>query len=117
MGLGEPCFPEGKPHCVELETRNKLEVTPAQAGLVPKCMSHPQYLGKHGAARDMAGTGAGPQPRREEGPCVRLRWAAGGAGFQGAGCLLQGDLSQNPAVGNQAQGPESLPWSVLTAAG
>lgn len=39
VGLGEPRFSEGKPHCVELGTRNKLEVTPVQAGLVPKCVS------------------------------------------------------------------------------
>lgn len=39
MGLSEPRLPEGKPHLMELGTRNRPEVTPVQAGLVPNCVS------------------------------------------------------------------------------
>ena len=65
MGLGEPRFPEGKPHCAELGTRNQLEVTSVQAALVPKCMS------THGAWKGVEQPGVRLEPGQDHSHGVR----------------------------------------------
>lgn len=69
MGLEwNPAFLEGKPHRMELGTRNRPEVTPCAGWACPELRERSQHLGERGAASGTAGTGVQPQPQREEGP-------------------------------------------------